>query len=181
MSFCEQICPGCGIIALTHCRYCHSMNHDKDTGPALAKRRKAEQLRKEKQQQTCDNCLGILVQPSPHNDIAWRRLPDHDVTVIEPFALPDLRKVLERTVNRLVCGSIELEGAQTLLWSAMIHQNGGVARVLEHLLDMVLPEIKALAGYYITPELLQETRKHQRSEWTGGGGYIDFVTDDRDL
>ncbi|KAI1277581.1 hypothetical protein F5Y07DRAFT_407170 [Xylaria sp. FL0933] len=183
MSFREQVCPGCGIIAYTHCRYCHSMNHDKDTCPALAGRRKVDQQRKEKEQQTSDSCLSISVEPSPHNDITWRKLPEsirNNVTAIEPFVLPELHEVFERTLSDLVCGSIELEGAETLPYSAMIHQNGGMKHVLEHLLNMVLPEVKALAGHHVTPELLQETRKQQKGEWTGGGGYLDFVTDDRD-
>ncbi|KAJ3566063.1 hypothetical protein NPX13_g7276 [Xylaria arbuscula] len=133
-------------------------------------------------QKLSDSCLSISVQPSPHNDNAWREFPEdvrNYVVATKPFVFPDLRQTLKRTLNDLACDSIEFEGANTLPYSAMIHQNGGVANVLEHLMNMVLSEINALVGLPVTPALLQEVKEQQSSEWTRGGGYIDFVTDDR--
>ena len=76
MSFREQTCPGCGVVAFTHCRYCHSRDHDKTTCPALLATRRTEKRRKDGEEKTSDTHLSISVQPSPHDDIAWRELQE---------------------------------------------------------------------------------------------------------
>ena len=96
---------------------------------------------------------------------------------------PDLRCVLGCLLDQFGLGRT------TELWQTMycdlVKRLGGPKKVEDLLFGFIGEDIKALQGQLITAQRLQEVKRAQpvtsEQDWWQSGGYLDFITDDRDV